>query len=154
MNSNYASVGGGVSNTIGTAYSVISGGCSNTVQLNLDHRFSSYYATVGGGANNATQNTFATVSGGTFITASGIAAVVGGGGSYDTVYQDSGVHLPNVASGDWSVIGSGSSSGSGCTLVGTIGQVDAGLLMTGGGYSLAGGSRSMGSINIKCSCRS
>ena len=35
--------------------------------------------------------------------------------------------------------GGDTSTGSGYALMGTIGQADAGLLMTGGGYSLAGG---------------
>ena len=41
----------------------------------------------------------------------------------------------------WNTIDGGgdASTGSGFTLMGTIGQPDSGLLMSGGGYSLAGG---------------
>ncbi len=55
----------------------------------------------------------------------------------------SGAAIPSSAGYDltWNTSDGGGdvSAGNGYTLMGTIGQSDAGLLMTGGGYSLAGG---------------
>jgi hypothetical protein len=67
-----------------------------------------------------------------FIIAS--AALAQSGGGYDLT---------------WSTIdnGGGESSGSGYTLNGTIGQLDAGAALSGGGYTLVGGFWSGGAVS-------
>ncbi len=60
-----------------------------------------------------------------------------------TVEAQAGASTPLSTGYDlsWNVVAAGgdTSTGSGYTLMGTIGQSDAGALMTGAGYSLAGG---------------
>jgi hypothetical protein len=143
-----ATIAGGASNTISSAFAFIGGGYSNTIRLNPDHRYFSDYAAIGGGSNNTTNNTYATVSGGALNTASGVASVVGGGGGYDDRYQDpynNHPPMPNVASGDWSVIGGGAlntASGDGA-VIGGGGKVGGRTDYWSGGPNTASGDLSV-----------
>jgi hypothetical protein len=71
VQADYATVGGGDSNTASGLFATVGGGSGNTA--------SNWWATVGGGAGNTASGDSATVGGGTGNTASGFAATVPGG---------------------------------------------------------------------------
>lgn len=85
----YATCGGGVSNTTSGQYSTISGGFSNTI--NGDQ------STIGGGGGNITAANNTTVSGGAGNQANGTGSTIGGGAS-------------NVTAGNFATIGGGQSN--------------------------------------------
>jgi hypothetical protein len=93
----YATVGGGITNTASSNYATVGGGEGNSA--------SGDNATVGGGYNNTASATYATVGGGESNSAS-IRATVGGG-------------FDNTASGTYATVGGGinNSAQNGCATV-------------------------------------
>ncbi len=99
----YSTVGGGQNNTASESHSAITGGLSNTA--------SGTASTVGGGEYNSAEETYSTVAGGSSNVASGLNSTVAGGlntasGDYSTV----GGGLSNTASGDYSSVGGGANN--------------------------------------------
>jgi len=129
--SDYATVGGGYSNTASSYSATVGGGSTNTA--------SDYYATVGGGENNTASSNYATVGGGYGNIASGqydteTYAVVGGGST-------------NTASDYYATVGGGygnTASGISATVGGGYGNTASGYTSTvcGGTYNTASGASS------------
>jgi hypothetical protein len=130
---NWATIGGGISNTItvdapeatiGGGYANVANGLDTTVGGGTHNTASGDFATisggdantasgvsaaVGGGVDNAASLEFTTVGGGTNNTASGASATVGGGHTNTASYTHTTVAggYNNTASGDSSTIGGG-----------------------------------------------
>lgn len=123
----YATIGGGESNSIHANFSTIGGGVGNTAATGL-------YGTIGGGVGNLTLDDYATVNGGWGNTASGEASFVGGG-------------IGNEAAGDGAVVGGGGFDGT--TLRGnkafgvasTIGGGITNVITSTAAYAFIGGGR-------------
>ncbi len=115
----YSTVGGGSGNSTGGSYAAVAGGSGNAAIASR--------ATVAGGRHNAATGTNATVAGGKFNVAGGYCAFVGGGvdnvaaNGYATVAGGSGNHaegwtatagggFSNTASGAYATIPGGSNN--------------------------------------------
>ena len=132
--SEYATVGGGYSNTASGTKATVGGGASNTASgfcatvgggaSNLAaYDGEGGYMTIGGGNSNTASNDRATVGGGSSNSASGVSATVGGGYS-------------NSASGSNATVSGGNNN----TASGTYATVGGGYYNTAAGdYSWAGG---------------
>jgi hypothetical protein len=117
----YSTISGGLSNTIGHAtydwdYCTIGGGYGNTASGNAatvggghSNTASLPYAAVGGGNSNTASGTESTVGGGAYNTASGEDATVGGGknNTADNLYATIGGGYLNKANGDGASVGGG-----------------------------------------------
>ena len=119
----YASIGGGKSNTANGVNSTISGGSSNTASGNsatisggASNTASGLEATIGGGDGNNASNAAATIGGGENNTASGLESTVSGGHG-------------NTATGTGAFIGGGGYDGT--TISGNIAAAQASTI--GGG---------------------
>ena len=137
---NYGTVGGGLGNQAGnnqgtpleTEYATVAGGRSNTasgmsssVAGGWQNTASGYYSSVGGGAGNTAGGQDATIGGGHGSTASGSYSTIAGG-------------QQNTASGPWAAVGGGYLNTAG----GYAAMVPGGLLnQAQGHYSLAAGQR-------------
>ena len=123
INAPYATIGGGLSNVIGSgtglgSYAVIAGGNTNSV-------FNSNWGVVSGGqSNTASTNSHSSIGGGASNTASGQYSRVAGGQS-------------NTASGQWSTVGGGQTNAASNTHV-TVGGGQANNASSSGD-TIAGG---------------
>jgi hypothetical protein len=138
----YSVIGGGVGNSTFGDNVTIAGGANNnssgpgaTISGGRYNGSEGFGATIAGGTRNRAANRYATVGGGANNRASGLGAFVGGGGGgeVDETYSDG---APNVASGDWSVVGGGAgntSSGDKATVDGGLANIASGQIATVGG---------------------
>ncbi len=141
VQANYATVGGGASNTASNDSATVSGGWANTasggnatVGGGWANKASGTYATVGGGDNNTVNGYEATVGGGAGNTITGTYATVGGGwdnsipitGSYAFI----GGGASNIASGENATVGGGWAN----TVSGSYATVGGGNHNTVNGY--------------------
>jgi len=131
----YASVGGGSSDTVKAVYGGILSGYSNlagdapedsgaTVCGGWNNSANAKHSFVGGGTGNIAWNLFATVAGGGGNNSSGFAATAAGGSG-------------NVASGSWSTSSGGSgneASGYGASVIGGGDNISSGIYSMAGGY--------------------
>jgi len=126
----YATVGGGLSNSAWSDYATVGGGSNNSA---------GYNGTVGGGSNNSAGSN-ATVGGGSSNTAYSSLATVGGGQSNSAAgeYTTVGGGHDNFANNDYATVGGGSSNsadGNSATVGGGQSNSAGGQYATiGGGY--------------------
>ena len=113
----YATVGGGQYNSASGGASVVAGGGGVMVQRSgglfmLGNRAVGDYAAVSGGARNEAREKGASVGGGFCNEATGVGAVVSGGGGYyyDPWYENVIHPAGNAANGSYSTVGGGASN--------------------------------------------
>ncbi|MCB1098557.1 MAG: tail fiber domain-containing protein [Verrucomicrobiae bacterium] len=121
----YATIGGGVDNTIGLNSSGASGASGATIPGGSKNYASGEYSTIGGGSRNSASGAYSTIGGGSQNYAGGNYITVPGGAN-------------NAASGEYSTIGGGSEN----RASGNYAAIPGGYFnFASGKYSLAAGQR-------------
>lgn len=130
-------IAGGSNNTAGNDYATVGGGSTNTA--------TGQYSTIAGGQNNTVPNNNSTVGGGSTNAASGNASTIAGGVS-NTIQNDNGTIAGgsgNTVSGNGSAVGGGTSN----TASGSNSVIPGGNGLTVGSHSF-GYSASTANTNV------